>query len=561
MQFEIIADNCVACLACVRACPAAAIAVEGHSVEVVDASCVRCGACVPACPHHAVEVVGDLGTSLELAARGDAVLLLSVEAEVFFHPRRPEQLVNACYRAGFRVVHRGVLGDELVAAEYEKLWAEGGWGSMIRSTCPVVVDTITHRYPQLAQYLAPVKTPVAAEVDYVKACYGDDAAVVYAGVCLGDGGEGLDAVITLEELAQLLEARGVNIDEEAPYFIRMPGERRRHVSMPGGMPRPVLVEESHASRRFRKIRRDLGQLDTLARAVERGLDLGFVDILPCEGCLDHPLMGPRDELFWRRSVLDVCEPPPSGTAVVDEAVTVDVRATFVPVANGEPPPWEEIESVIHAIGTAPEGRPWNCGACGYTTCTAFAEALLRSRATYRQCPPYQERRAQKAHEEAATDELTGLATFRVLRDRLQGEMARSARSGDPFGVLFVDLDDFKGVNDRFGHEAGNRVLRLVADVLRKVVRSSDVAVRYGGDEFVVVLMGTNEAGARRVAEEVRRAVEASARDRGFVEGTVTVSVGVTGFDPREGRDEGVSVLEIADRALYAAKAAGGNRVV
>jgi len=556
--FEISPDDCVACLACVRACPAEAIAVDGSDVRVVESACIRCGACVPACPHDAVEVLGDLGLALELAARGDAVLLLSVESEVYFHPRRPEQLVNACYRAGFRVVYRGILGDELVAAEYARLWDEGGWGTMIRSTCPVVVSTVRHEYPELVEHLAPVKNPIAAEVAYIRDRMGEGVKIVYAGVCMGDG-EGVDATITLAELAQLFRARGVDIAREPQHFTRIPEERRRHLSMPGGLPRPVLSEEPQTSVRFRKVRRDLGQLRTIARAVRDGMDLGFIDILPCEGCLDHPLMGPRDELYWRRRVLGGCEPPRSGAPVVDPAASVDLRMHFEVARNGHEVSATEIEAVIDRIGRAQGGRPWDCGACGFMDCAGFARAFLRGRATYRQCPPYQERQASLAQEEAAVDQLTGLATYRVLRDRLRNEISRSGRTGEAFGVLFADLDRFKDVNDRYGHEAGNRVLEAVADVLRSVVRSSDVAARYGGDEFVVVLMGTNAEGARRVGEEIRRAVEAAGRNAGYPEGAVSISVGVTAFEP--GSRSEPDVLEAADRALYKAKAAGGNLVV
>src|SRR5207249_4922129 len=104
---------------------------------------------------------------------------------------------------------------------------------------------------------------------------------------------------------------------------------------------------------------------------------------------------------------------------------------------------------------APNGKPWDCGACGYATCRAFANAAALGRTTLRSCPPYLDKQARAAQLQAAVDGLTGLATYRVLRDRLASEVARSDRTGDPFAVLFVDLDNFKKVNDEFGHEAGN----------------------------------------------------------------------------------------------------------
>ena len=125
-----------------------------------------------------------------------------------------------------------------------------------------------------------------------------------------------------------------------------------------------------------------------------------------------------------------------------------------------------VQQVLKAIGLGPNGRPWDCRACGYDTCRDFAEAAALGRASLKQCTPYQERRADESQREAATDLLTGLATFRVLRDRLTHEVERSKRSGERFTVLFIDLDRLKEINDRYGHEAGNEVLKAVAQEIR-----------------------------------------------------------------------------------------------
>ena len=154
--------------------------------------------------------------------------------------------------------------------------------------------------------------------------------------------------------------------------------------------------------------------------------------------------------------------------------------------------------------------------------------------------------------------LTGLATYRVLQERLQYEVERSKRSDEAFAVLFIDLDSFKLVNDRYGHEAGNDILRAVAAEIRAAVRASDVAARYGGDEFVVILTRTDLPGATRVAEALRAGIEGVGRRLGYPAGLVTVSIGVAEFDPHRPADG--DLLVAADRALYRAKMAGRNLI-
>ncbi|HEV8304446.1 MAG TPA: diguanylate cyclase [Gemmatimonadales bacterium] len=557
MDFKIDPQLCVACLACVRVCPADAVAVEEQQVRIVDDACTRCGVCLPACPHDAILAIGDESRAHDLAAAGRAVLILGVESAAYFYPATPEQVVNACYAAGYSTVHRGVLGDELVAKEYLDLWADDGWGTVIRSTCPVIVETVRTQYPELIPYLAPVATPIAAEARYLKAIYGADTPIVYAGVCLTEGGPDVDAAITLRELAAILQRRGVRIEDQPLYFSRIPEERRRHWSTAGGLPLEILMSERHASRRFRKVR-GLGQLEAIARAVgvDR-IDLGFVDILPCEGCLDHPLLGPRDELFRRREIVGATEPPRAGGSVLADGVAVQVGAAFPVQADGREASLEAVEEVLGQIGLAPNGRAWDCGACGYGTCRDFAIAAAQGRTTLKSCPPYLEKQAAAAQQAAAVDALTGLASFRVLRDRLANEVARGRRTGERFAVLFLDLDNFKQVNDQFGHEAGNEVLRLTARACGEHIRSTDVAGRYGGDEFVVVLVGTGRDGAVGVADKIRAAVEEIGERLEYPAGLVTASIGVAEY--RADKEE-EDVLVAADRALYRAKAGGRNQV-
>jgi diguanylate cyclase (GGDEF)-like protein len=509
-----------------------------------------------------VDVTGAVGRAVAVAAEGTGILILGTECAAHFYPVMPEQIVNACYAAGFRLVSRGVIGDELVAAEYLRLWKRDAFpgGTLIRSTDPVVVDAIRTRYPELLPHLAPVAVPAVAEARYLRSIHGSAVRIVYAGVVPPPDGAApeIDASITFPDLAELLHARGVNAASQPVVFSRIPQERRRHLSAAGGMPLGLLQELTETSGMYRKIR-GLSGLRAITRAVVDKLPLGFVDILSTEGSLDHPLSGPKDKLYWRRTVVQNSEPPRSKLPVVEPGVLASVGAVFDLKARRPVADAAAVQQVLKTIGLGPNGKPWDCRACGYETCRDFGEAAALGRASLRQCAPYQERRAEESQREAATDQLTGLATFRVLRDRLTQEVERSKRSGERFTVLFLDLDRLKQINDEHGHEAGNEVLRAVSAELKTAVRASDLAARYGGDEFVVILTRTRQDGAERVAEKIREGVENVGRRLGYQTGLVTVSIGLAEFDPHH--PTGGDLLVQADRALYRAKSMGRNTVI
>jgi diguanylate cyclase (GGDEF)-like protein len=161
--------------------------------------------------------------------------------------------------------------------------------------------------------------------------------------------------------------------------------------------------------------------------------------------------------------------------------------------------------------------------------------------------------------QALVDSLTGLANRRNLEDTLRSELARAARFNDVVCVVLADLDDFKQINDRYGHPVGDEVLKEFAQTLRKTVRETDVAARWGGEEFALVLPGTDAAGGARLAERARAMLsEQTVRAPDGTELHVTASFGVAAFPQARELDE---LLAAADLALYAAKHDGKNRVV
>jgi len=161
-------------------------------------------------------------------------------------------------------------------------------------------------------------------------------------------------------------------------------------------------------------------------------------------------------------------------------------------------------------------------------------------------------------EQSTHDALTGLYNRRYLEETLGRELVSAERHGYPVSVIMGDLDHFKEVNDRYGHLAGDEVLRVFGDLMKQHARGSDIYCRYGGEEFLLVLPQMAEDNAVERAEQLRSAMAAAPVPYGVSPIAVTASFGVATF-PRDGRT-GDEVIAAADSALYAAKAAGRNRI-
>lgn len=165
-------------------------------------------------------------------------------------------------------------------------------------------------------------------------------------------------------------------------------------------------------------------------------------------------------------------------------------------------------------------------------------------------------RMLEAHHLALLDTVTGLPNRLAYEERITQEYARWKRFGDPLSMLIWDVDDFKSINDRFGHQAGDKALRVIAESLRARLRETDFIARFGGEEFVCLLCGSSGEEALKVADEMRRSVE----DNGFHSSgkpvRVTISCGIACFQSDDKVDR---VFSRADKALYEAKKSGKNR--
>jgi len=186
---------------------------------------------------------------------------------------------------------------------------------------------------------------------------------------------------------------------------------------------------------------------------------------------------------------------------------------------------------------------------------ARAKALLRTKQAHD--------RIRKLHitleQMVVSDPLTGLHNRRYLMDRMLQEMQRSDRHGEPLALAMIDLDAFKPINDQFGHVLGDKVLRAVGSAISKSVRVSDIAARYGGDEFAVILPQTPAEGAMRVCERLLRNIsEIVLQDETGRTFRITASLGLA-YYPADDVETPEDLVHSADGALYGAKRSGKNR--
>jgi diguanylate cyclase (GGDEF)-like protein len=222
--------------------------------------------------------------------------------------------------------------------------------------------------------------------------------------------------------------------------------------------------------------------------------------------------------------------------------------------------------VIMLTGTADVGakvKGLEAGASDYLTKPFHDEELVARVRVHLKVKALQEELRDKnarLEELSNTDGLTSLKNRRHFMELAEVELMRAKRYETPLAVVMLDVDHFKSINDRYGHQTGDRALVTVAEVLRRDLRRHDVAGRYGGEEFVLLLPHTNSQGALAVAERYRKNMASVTIPSEAGEFSITVSLGVASFPdtPVESLED---LLRAADRALYAAKGAGRDCVV
>jgi diguanylate cyclase (GGDEF)-like protein len=282
----------------------------------------------------------------------------------------------------------------------------------------------------------------------------------------------------------------------------------------------------------------------IRRMVDKGLPL-VTDVMPATSVVVYSRSGRLGRFSplatWQadqQTVTELAERPELAQALRADAPVLTDSHCAVPVGfcvDGE---------LVLVIARSPRGDS-RLRQRAFEASELLAAAFLRvtSRANY----------VSGLQVESRTDPLTGLANRRSLFERIEMEMAHALRADAPLTVAMIDLDHFKQYNDRFGHVAGDTLLRSIAAVMVSNVRGQDLVARYGGEEFCLVLPDTDLVGGHHLLETLRT----GGRDA-TTQFPVTLSAGLTSWD---GIEDPTSFIERADQALYRAKVGGRNRVV
>jgi diguanylate cyclase (GGDEF)-like protein len=250
-------------------------------------------------------------------------------------------------------------------------------------------------------------------------------------------------------------------------------------------------------------------------------------------------------------LLDVMMPKVDGIEAV-RRIKANRALPFIPII---------LQTALDSTADKVEGL--DAGADDYITKPinfAELEARVRTQLRVKALVEEVERQRQELERISRTDGLTGIDNRRYLEERLEEQFEHAKRLHEPLSCVMVDLDHFKGVNDTYGHQAGDAILQQLAAILKGEGREIDRVGRYGGEEFMLLLPGTQLDSAVTFAERVRKAVEAHTFS--FDGGTLrcTGSFGVSGF-PHPVVTNSEALVKTADDSLYAAKALGRNRVV
>lgn len=573
-------DLCVNCYACVRVCPVNAISFQNGKVDIRKEDCILCGSCVRTCTQGAKVLYDDLPLVKNWITSGEkvaAIVAPSFAASFLCHPH---QLIAGLRTLGFNYVLETAFGAEICAYHYQKLLSSSKC-PIITTTCPAVILMVEKHFPQLINLLAPIKSPMMITGDYAKENYAG-CKTVFIGPCIAKKAEAvnpqagcaIDAVINFKQLKQWLKSTRISLCKMSinDHWDTPGANMARLLPISGGLLKTIGLHQDVASLDVIEASGPV-KCKSILRSINSGsLSPIIADLLACDGCTSGPKIAINELCFNKtKNILNYTESARENFLYPREfakfAPNISSKRNFkhknkIKKIYSERQIWQ----VLNKTGKYTDSDLLNCGACGYDTCRGKAIAVLNGKADVQMCLPFllQQYKEFNQHmivmlllnkwleEKAAIDPLTGLYNHRTFHQRLDEEILAAEQNTTNLALYIIDLDDFKRVNDLYGHQAGDKVLIEVASIIKEVFKISFVA-RYGGEEFAVIFPHFQD---RQQVVDLGWQVVKNIKNKLFtVENGVgiyiTASVGISCFPKNATVHE--DLIKQADFSMYAAK--------
>jgi diguanylate cyclase (GGDEF)-like protein len=463
-------------------------------------------------------------------------------------------LKHQLIKAGFYAVETDDLGCRLTYQAYLNLLTKVT-EPVINASCPAMVRFIQRYATDLIPHLATIVSPVVAQAKLVKQMYPSNIQIVVISSCPA-------RQIEIDKHFNSTEVMSLKLEELEPCLpktVKIKGRANSHNlafknsetgknSNLGTLPTEESPTLFSATGRSVKV---INCQDLRSQIFEPFL---WPSTFGCQSCLlqDPNYLAKLQSSFHHKEEIDMLSGIPK----------VDLSCDFAEEQLENYSPSEaEVEQALIKAGFNGDQDFLNCGSCGYPTCYQNAIAVLKGMTDWSLCFPKQQQYFQQINQQlkelTTTDSLTGLTNHRGFIDRLKKEFSRVIRYSEVLSLAMIDVDSFKRINDTYGHLEGDKILKLISQILLHNLRETDIPARYGGDEFAIILPETNKTEAFAVAEKLRAKVEKAAfyvADE--IREKLSLSVGIYGVTGKE-RDF-MEIISKADAAMYQAKKDGRN---
>ncbi|MBP3232672.1 MAG: diguanylate cyclase [Anaerovibrio sp.] len=571
-----VEKNCIACNKCITVCPVdMANQVyrsldQKRKISVNSKYCISCGACLNVCDHGARDYTDDTERFFLDLTMGETIhLVVAPAAQVNFSnlPR----LFGRLKSLGVGNIYDVSLGADISTWAYLKARQEWSLSTVIAQPCPVIVNYCERYEPELLPFLAPVQSPLICLAIYLRLEEKLKGKIAFLSPCIAKADEIEDPNtgrlvsynVTFDKLKQKLAEMGVDLSQypKTGFDGRPPGIGHVY-SRPGGLSETVQVTDKNIwMRQVDSVDNAYSYLQEYHNRIEAHLPVPeLVDILNCKGGCNFGTGTNRqtsmDEVDYKTNtqkqkkldelVMETADGPVYGIEEYFDNVLdwKDYRRLYTnrKIENGTFTD-EDLDDIFYNLRkNTVEARKINCHACGYGSCKRFAQAIKIGINMPESCIEYE--RSRLLH-----DTLTPLLNHAGLEAALEQSLwLYQTRQHDDLAVLMLDVDDFKMVNDSFGHDVGDEVLKAVAKAISRNIGEKASAGRWGGDEFMVILPNTCQEEAEEIAETIKQAVKDSDVLPHGEHFTSSVGVACARDD-----DTPLAVFQRVDRSLYEAK--------